>query len=53
MDDMLHVISVAMSYDDDILVTGGTQEEHLMYLEAVLRALMERGVRMTRRKCDF
>ena len=42
-----------MCYIDDILVTGGSEEEHLRNLEEVLRRLQAHGIRMKRKKCFF
>ena len=40
-------------YLDDILVTGRSQEEHLRNLDAVLKRLEERGLKLKREKCEF
>ena len=42
-----------MCYVDDILVTGGTEKEHLERLGEVLRRLQAHGVRMKLSKCSF
>ena len=38
---------------DDILITGKTNSEHLMNLNAVLTRLEEAGMRLKRKKCSF
>lgn len=48
---MLHGLLGVTSYLDNILVTGQMQNEHLMTLEAGLRTLTKRGVRVRRVKC--
>lgn len=53
MDSMLKGLPGVTCYLDDILVTGTTNEEHLRNLEAVLKILLERGVRVRREKCEF
>ena len=40
-------------YIDDILVTGGSEEEHLHTLEEVLTRLETAGLRLRRDKCAF
>ena len=42
-----------MCYVDDILVTGGTEKEHLERLGEVLRCLQAHGVCMKLSKCSF
>ncbi|XP_064487549.1 uncharacterized protein K02A2.6-like [Ornithodoros turicata] len=53
MDSMLKKLPGVTCYLDDILVTGKTDEDHLRNLEAVLKTLLEKGVRVQRDKCDF
>ncbi|XP_075539783.1 uncharacterized protein LOC142574626 [Dermacentor variabilis] len=53
MDTMLKGLSGVCCYLDDILVTGKTAEEHLINLEALLKRLSERGVRVKKEKCAF
>jgi hypothetical protein len=43
----------AMTYIEDILVTGATEKEHLKTSEEVLRHLAEYGIRMKKSKCYF
>ena len=38
---------------DDILITGRSEEEHLRNLEEVLRRLREHGITLHRDKCCF
>ena len=40
-------------YIDDILVTGPTDEEHLVSFEEVLDRIESAGLRLKRRKCSF
>ena len=40
-------------YIDDILVTGGTEEEHLARLSEVLNCHVEAGMRLMKDKCAF
>lgn len=42
-----------MTYLDDILITGPTEESHLRMLEEVLRRLDRAGLRVKMKKCDF
>ncbi|KAL3209150.1 hypothetical protein MRX96_009339 [Rhipicephalus microplus] len=49
---MLKGLRGACCYLDDILVTGKDGEEHFLNLEAVLKRLLERGVRV-KKKCSF
>ena len=53
MDTILQGIDGVMCYVDDILVTGGTEKEHLERLGEVLRRLQAHGVRMKLSKCSF
>ena len=41
------------AYIDDILVTGKSQEEHLLNLDKVLTKLQEAGLKLKRSKCVF
>lgn len=50
---MLKGLNGVCCYLDDILVTGRNAEEHLMNLEALLKRLLERGVRIKKEKCAF
>ena len=40
-------------YIDDILITGGTTDEHLQNLEATLTRLETAGLRLKKSKCSF
>nr|XP_055073117.1 uncharacterized protein K02A2.6-like [Misgurnus anguillicaudatus] len=40
-------------YLDDLLVTGRTEQEHLLRLQAVLKRLQENGLRVKKSKCEF
>ncbi|KAM7312980.1 uncharacterized protein ISCGN_002903 [Ixodes scapularis] len=53
MDTMLEDLKGVSCYLDDVLITGRTPEEHLANLEAVLKRLSERGVRVKKEKCAF
>ena len=53
MDTILQRIDGVLCYVDDILVTGGTEKEHLERLGEVLRRLQAHGVRMKLSKCSF
>lgn len=53
MDNALKGLNSVTCYLDDILITGRTEAEHLSNLEAVLKRLSERGMRLKLSKCDF
>ena len=53
MDTLLQGIPGVCVYLDDILITGGSDEEHLARLSEVLRRLVESGMRLKREKCSF
>ncbi|XP_049519647.1 uncharacterized protein K02A2.6-like [Dermacentor silvarum] len=53
IDTMLKGLHGVCCYLDDILVTGKNDEEHFINLEAVLKRLLERGVRVKKEKCSF
>ena len=53
MDTILRGIDGVMCYVNDILVTVGTEKEHLERLGEVLRHLQANGVRMRLSKCSF
>ena len=40
-------------YLDDILITGQSEQEHLVTLEIVLITLEQYGLRLKREKCKF
>lgn len=53
MDTMLKGLNGVCCYLDDILVTGRNAEEHLVNLDALLKRLLERGVKIKKEKCAF
>ena len=53
MDNLLQVIQRVVTYLDDILITGVTEEEHLKSLEEVLERLAKVGLRVKKHKCSF
>ena len=53
MESLLRHIPGVIVYIDDILVTGPTDEEHLVSLEEVLDRIESAGLRLKRRKCSF
>ncbi|XP_064461580.1 uncharacterized protein K02A2.6-like [Ornithodoros turicata] len=53
MENMLKDLSGVIVYLDDILIMGRSQEEHVRNLEAVLKHLAERGVKIKKEKCEF
>ncbi|XP_064468546.1 uncharacterized protein K02A2.6-like [Ornithodoros turicata] len=53
MDTMLKGLRGVTCYLDDILITGTSEQEHLENLEAVLKVLVQRGVRVRPEKCEF
>ncbi|KFD66196.1 hypothetical protein M514_21483 [Trichuris suis] len=53
MDTMLTGIPRAVSYLDDVIMTGTTDEEHYDTLEMVFSRLLEYGFRIRREKCKF
>ena len=53
MEKILRDIPQVFVYIDDILVTGGTEREHLQNLDVVLKRLKEKGIRLKQEKCYF
>ena len=53
MDTLLQGIPGVCVYFDDLLVTAGTEEEHLACLSEVLNCLIEAGMRLKKNKCAF
>ena len=53
MESLLRHIPGVIVYIDDILVTGPTDEEHLVSLEQVLHRIELAGLRLKRKKCSF
>ncbi|PIK36370.1 hypothetical protein BSL78_26804 [Apostichopus japonicus] len=50
---ILQGIPNVVVYLDDILITGATEEEHLMILDEVLSKLENAGLRLRKEKCSF
>ena len=53
MESILQGLPYVSVYIDNILVTGDTEEQHLLNLEEVLRRLEEAGLHLKRGKCAF
>ena len=53
MDSVLQGMSRTVCYNDDVLVTGGSEDEHLMNLELVLERLKTHGITVRKSKCVF
>ena len=53
MDVILQGISHVCCYNDDILITGVNQQEHLQNLEEVLHCLERNNPRIKKSKCEF
>ena len=53
METILQGIPGVCVYNDDILVTGHTDEEHLDHQTEVLRRLREAGMRLKKEKCQY
>ena len=53
MENLLQGLPGVCVYLDDILVSGGSTEEHLRNLEAVFTRLEQAGLRVKRSKCSF
>ena len=53
MDSLLKGIPNTMVYLDDVLVTGPTDDEHLLTLGRVLERLVQAGFCMKESKCQF
>ena len=53
MDTILQGIPHVLCYIDDLLITGETEEEHLRYLEEVLKRLQDDGIVLKKSKCFF
>ena len=51
MDSFLQGMTHVAAYMDDILVTGGSEQEHLQNLDSVLQKLETAGVRLKKSKC--
>ena len=53
MDQILQGMEKVTCYLDDILITGNSDEEHLMNLSEVLQRLQNHGVHLKLEKCPF
>ena len=53
MENVLQGLNHTVVYIDDILVTGKTEEEHLVNLRIVLQHLQDAGLRLHKSKCLF
>lgn len=53
MENILQGLPQVFIYLDDVLITGSTEEEHLSYLEQVLKRLEQAGLRLKESKCLF
>ena len=53
MNNLLLGIQWVVTYLDDILITGATEEEHLQTLEEVLEQLSKAGLSVNKHKCSF
>ena len=53
MDQLLHGVKFTVCRLDDILISGGSPEEHLAILEEVFGRLQEHGIRLNTAKCIF
>ena len=53
MDSVLQGVPRTVCYIDDILVIGGSEDEHLMNLELVLERLKTHGITVRKSECVF
>ena len=53
MDNLIQGLQHTCAYQDDILVTGKDDTNHLANLEAVFKRLSDAGVQLKREKCVF
>jgi hypothetical protein len=53
IDNLTQGLKSTVGYQDDILVTGKDDEEHLENLEMVLKRLSDAGVRLNKDKCVY
>ena len=53
MNKILHSLPGCEVYQDDVVVHGGTMEEHDARLEAVLKRINESGIKLNKDKCKF
>ncbi|KAF6040154.1 hypothetical protein EB796_001547 [Bugula neritina] len=53
MEQVLMSIERVQVYYDDILIAGGTEEQHVKLLDQVMTRLEEYGLRLNEQKCKF
>ena len=53
MENVLHGLSHVVAYIDDILITGGSEEDRLKTLALVLARLDNVGIQLRKSKCEF
>ena len=53
MEHVLHDLPQVICYQDDILVTGRNNQEHLETLEQVLQCIEQAGLKLKESKCRF
>ena len=53
MDQLLKEVKLTVCHLDEILISGGSPEEHLAILEEVFKRLQEHGIRLNPAKCIF
>ena len=53
MEQILQGLQGVACYLDDVLITGRNDQDHLEQIEAVLKRLHDRGLRLKRSKCAF
>ena len=53
MEQILQGLQGVACYLDDVLITGRNEQDNLEQLEAVLKRLHDRGLRLKKSKCAF